>query len=321
MAANSLVPSANNPAVAYGIASLLFMIVLLWLTFYVRPKYHIWKTTHKFLGLAFLLGGLHVFLIPSDVSLNFPLRIYMLVITLLGLLSVFYRTVFNAGKKWEYKVKNVRELEPQTLFEVELEPIGEKMAFESGQFIFISFISPEISREQHPFSLVGSPKDDNLKIIIKRLGDYTGRIKNIRQGVKAIIQGPFGKFNYRNFGKNQIWIAGGIGIAPFLGMARDFDEAGGYRAHLFYSVSKMDEAVYHDYFNSLTRNNRFFNYAMHDSSVKSFITAMKICEECGEIKNRDILICGPGPMMASLKKQFMQMGIPKSKIHTEEFMF
>jgi len=99
LAAQFFLPLPFDIAKSTGILALALMIVLLWLTFYIRPRYQLWKTTHKFLGLAFWLASLHVYFIPSDVARSLPLRIYMLVFIVLGFLAILYRTVLNAGKK------------------------------------------------------------------------------------------------------------------------------------------------------------------------------------------------------------------------------
>lgn len=48
-----------------GIYSLLLIMLLIILTLYVKLRYEVWKFSHKFLGLAFFLAGLHVFLYPA----------------------------------------------------------------------------------------------------------------------------------------------------------------------------------------------------------------------------------------------------------------
>jgi len=58
-AALFLLPGANWP-VNWGLAALTTMIFLIVLTLFVKLRYHIWKWTHKFLGLAFFLAGLHI---------------------------------------------------------------------------------------------------------------------------------------------------------------------------------------------------------------------------------------------------------------------
>jgi predicted ferric reductase len=63
-------PSEYTWANNFGMISLYLLIVLIFLTLYFRPKYHIWKWTHKFMGLAFFLGGLH-----ADTSTTATLQI------------------------------------------------------------------------------------------------------------------------------------------------------------------------------------------------------------------------------------------------------
>jgi predicted ferric reductase len=80
-----------------GITALLVMIILIVLTLYLRPKYNLWKITHKFLGLALFLGALHVYLIPSYIMSNPILKIYVLGFAVLGLSAFLYKTVPRPG--------------------------------------------------------------------------------------------------------------------------------------------------------------------------------------------------------------------------------
>jgi len=99
LAAQFLLPTWNDLAKTYGIFSLILMMTLLVLTFYLRPRYDIWKLTHKFLGLAFFLASLHIYFIPSDVSRSVPLRVYMLAIIALGLAAVVRQVIKSTEKK------------------------------------------------------------------------------------------------------------------------------------------------------------------------------------------------------------------------------
>jgi ferredoxin-NADP reductase len=53
---------------------------------------------------------------------------------------------------------------------------------------------------------------------------------------------------------------------------------------------------------------------------KQHITAAYINEHTeGGLVGKEILLCGPPPMMKSLRGQFKQLGVPGSHIHSEEF--
>ncbi len=207
-----------------GEAALLLMMFLLALTFFVKLKYQIWKFSHKFLGLVFVIASLHVFFIPSDISRSPVLMGYMSILILAGYWAILYRTVLPRFlvKKYDYAVDEIKQ-EPSNSVEVSMIPIGAKMEYMPGQFIFISFDDEAVGKEIHPFSITSAPAEEKLRITAKELGDFTTRLKILKKGTKVKIEGPFGKFSYLNFlpQHKQIWIAGGIGLAPFLSMARN----------------------------------------------------------------------------------------------------
>ena len=86
---------SNSLARNLGIFSLMIMLLLIILTLYLRPKYNIWKITHKFFGLALFLGFLHAYLIPSYIMESFILKLYVLGFAVLGLVAFVYRTLLG----------------------------------------------------------------------------------------------------------------------------------------------------------------------------------------------------------------------------------
>jgi ferredoxin-NADP reductase len=52
-----------------------------------------------------------------------------------------------------------------------------------------------------------------------------------------------------------------------------------------------------------------------------FMTADDVENMSGHLAEKDILICGPVPMMHALKTQFVAKGVPEDRIHFEEFGF
>jgi len=315
-----LLPSLDNLPVLYGIISLLLMIILLVLTLYYRPRYDVWKLTHKFLGLAFLLAALHVYFIPSDVSRSVGLRIYMLTVILLGLVAATYK-IFFAGSflKLLYTVKEVKVINDMVT-EIVMEPKGEVMKYLPGQFIFVSFRDENLGKESHPFSLASGANDDLIRIVVKYSGDYTSKIKNLKVGSLAKIDGPFGKFNFRNFpNKNQIWLAGGIGITPFLGMIRSLKAKDNYKVDFYYAVNTREDAVFLDEILAKAKQYNKIRVLPHFSEVKGRINAKIISETSSGLVNKEILICGPVLMMRNLRDQFIDLGVKNELIHSEEF--
>ena len=309
----------------FGILSLWLLILLIVLTIFLRPKYHIWKITHQFLGVSLFLGALHAYLIPGYIMNNLVLKLYVLAISVLGILAFLYKTVFGRYlvKKHQYIVKKVTPLNNQVV-EVTLAPEEDPLVFNPGQFIFISFKQEGLT-ESHPFSISSGPKDSNLQVTIKKLGDFTNKLgKELREGTKAEIEGPYGVFTYSKIeNTKQVWIAGGIGITPFVSFAKTLikNPNNNLNIKLFYSVREEPEAVYLELFKDLESKLKGFSVIPFYSSKLGYINADYIKNQVTDFKERDFFICAPPKMIEALRNDLIRKGINKSKIHSEEFNF
>jgi len=314
-AALFLLPS-KEWSINFGIIALFLVILAFVFTFFIKLPYQIWKFFHKFLGSAFFFAALHSFFISSDISRNLTLRLYILGLAIIGIIIVFYRALKSkfSLNYFKYRVINITSL-TENIIEITMEPINDKrINFIPGQFIFVKFIDNNISDEAHPFSIASANSETNLKLVIKGLGDYTRQLRNLKVGALAKIEGPFGRFSYQNIeNKNQIWIAGGIGITPFLSMARTLKNKE-YMIDFYYCVNNEKEAVFLDELSKIAQN-----YNLRLIPFQGLINADIIQKTSGDLSNRDIFLCGPPMMIKNLKKQFKTLKIPKKNIHSEEF--
>lgn len=308
-----------------GIIAFWGMTVLLILTFFIKLPYRIWLITHRFLGAAFLFAGAHIVLIGSDVSSDNLLKLYMLFWTAVGISAFVYRTLMGniLIRREPYEIEAVKII-GDNVVAVQMKPMKKPLNFKAGQFVFVRFLWSEgdgISREAHPFSIASSPKESGLRLYMKSLGDFTSSLKALKTGTIAEVEGAYGKFGYNNFGDSpQIWIAGGIGITPFLSMARSYDK-NSPSVDLYYSVVHSNELIDQTTLDGFLPKNfsqyRYFPYI--GDAKKSFLNVDYIIENSGGVEGKHIFICGPPPMMKSLKDQLRSKGVPKSHIHTEEF--
>jgi len=306
-----------------GVVSLTLMILFLVLTFFVKLPYHIWKFTHQFLGFAFFFGALHVLTIPSDVTTINILKYYMFFLIVLGFASILYRTVlgFFLVPRREFLVEEVRQVN-SSIIEITMTPKeGKCINYIPGQFVFVSFPDSEGLEEVHPFSLSSAPGTNKICVGVKALGDYTKHLCcDLKAGVRAIVEGPFGRTSYAFYPKKeQIWIAGGIGITPFLGMARSLKPEDGYKIDLYYSVVDRSEAAFIEDLETVAFANPNFRLVPWYTKEKSFLNAEAIVNESNGVLGKEIFLCGPPGMMKAMKAQFGKWKVPVANIHSEEF--
>jgi predicted ferric reductase len=322
LAAQFLLPG-DDLAINLGIFSLLSFMLVIMITMFGKMPYQRLKMIHQTFGFIFFLGAMHAFLIPSDISQHMGLRTYMLGVSGVALAAYVYRTIFGRFfvRTYEYEVVSVG-LPVAGVTEVSMKPLGKRMSYEPGQFIFISFESTSVAKEVHPFSISSSPHEDLLRITVKDLGDYTHLLPKLEVGARANIEGPYGHFSYvRNNNKKQIWIAGGIGVTPFLNMARDIAERkpDGYEIDFYYSVRDTSEMIHPDLFAEFEKEYTGLRFIPFVTSEKGFLTADMVSQESGGVFGKDVYLCGPPTMMRSLIAQFLQGGVPRARIHSEAF--
>ena len=135
----------------------------------------------------------------------------------------------------DYQVEAVREID-EGLVEVALRPIGRAIDFVPGQFAMI-YLEAKDGWHRHPFTISSAPHEDVVRVTVKALGDYTSRLQElIEPGMPAVIGGPHGRFSHWRGTERQVWIAGGVGVAPFLSWLRALDGQLPHRVDFFYTA-------------------------------------------------------------------------------------
>ena len=109
-------------------------------------------------------------------------------------------------------IKKVPMTAMETLFEVKLED-GVELGHKPGQFVEVSIFGIG----EAPISISSSPtKKGTFELCVRRLGNVTSKLHKLNVGDRIGIRGPFGNgFDAEALkGKDLLFIAGGLGIAP-----------------------------------------------------------------------------------------------------------
>lgn len=288
-----------------------------------RSTYNGWLKIHRFVGLFFIAGVAHLLMVEPLMLHSPVLTTYILGIATIGILAYLYKEFLGARLRPQspHRVEAVRKLNGTTS-EVVLKPQNKKLVYHAGQFLFVYFDGDKIFGEPHPFTISSAPKQDNLHLSIKASGDWTGYLQtNLKPGVTAHVDGPYGMFNYKTGVAHQVWMAGGIGITPFLSWMRDFDATGTYEIDFFYTVNVPAEALFLDEIEKATTVNKNFKAHISYSSTDGRLSVPKIIETSGSVIGKDIYMCGPFGMVMAFRDAFIEQGAKAANIHYEEFNF
>lgn len=306
-----------------GILAFIVAMLATVVTYWVKVKHQTFIRIHALLGWVIIPSMLHVFLSHGAIASNEPLRRYMLILSALALVIFMYHTVFGKWliKRYKYKVQKVVQL-GDNIAEVYLKPVLRPISYTPGQLAFVKILDPAVDDEPHPFALTQHHNSRVTSIVVKDLGDWTAKMPSLTPGSTVLLDGPHGRFSYLNVeNKKQLWIAGGIGVTPFLAMARAMRKNSKYQIDMFYCTKTKSEMVFFRELHKIANKHKNFRLIGVCEEKDGFLTADKMEEFSGDLKDKDVFICGPPIMMKTLQQQLLQKGLFDVQIHFEDFSF
>ena len=286
--------------------------------------YEGWKNLKRSIGIFFIIAFVHSLTIGNPLDAFIAIN-WVQLFFIFGALSYLYTEVFGRFfKKYvPYTVEAVKHPNASTT-EVTLRAKKEAIKKQrAGQFLFVRFPGDNALNESHPFTISSAPDEDVLRVTIKASGDFTRELfGRLQTGMDAVVEGAYGMFDYKSGKENQIWIAGGIGLTPFLSFIRDMDGTLTHNVDFYYTVRHPEEALFVDEIKIGAEKNPCLRPFIRYSATDGSLTVEEIAKNAnGKLSEHDIYLCGPLPMIQAFEKKLVTLGVPESNIHYEEFNF
>ncbi|TMR09971.1 hypothetical protein ETD86_41370 [Nonomuraea turkmeniaca] len=307
----------GTPSGLIAFAGISFLVALA-----VGPsRYSTWRRSHWLIGVFFAISLAHTLLVDHVTRTAAAPFVILIGAYVVGIAAFLYNLLFaRFGRpRFAYEVQTVRRPTPTTV-EIILRPRKQRrLTFTAGQFVFVTFHQHGL-REPHPFTVSSAPAERAIRLTIKAGGDYTSKLRlALRAGCRATVEGGYGMLDYRTGGRCQVWIAGGIGITPFLSWLRDVPDD--RQITLFYTVRHADEALYWEDIRARADAHPGLRVHLNVSSKSGTLTTGQVLEAGGRDSITDVYMCGPLPMLESFVRGFRAAGLPASSIHFERFNF
>ncbi len=288
-----------------------------------RLRYESWHVVHLATYLAIALSFKHQTLGTDIARHNFYYYWYAISVGTFGLFFI-YRFVrpFWVSLRYRFTVRDVVR-ESQDCWSV---IIGgrrlERFRFHAGQFANISFLAKGLWAP-HPFSFSQEPGEGLIRFTIKEAGDMTDLIASLRPGTRVILDGPLGGFTTQSARTRAfLLIAGGIGITPIRALTGQLRSEGS-DVVVLYAVRTMQHTALLSELRSMgVRLHVFVSTQRNNIPAgvhQGHITADAIRGLIPDVSERDVYICGPSLMMDSMAVVSRELGVPKARIHVEQF--
>lgn len=286
--------------------------------------YNDWKKLKRWIGVFFILAFIHALTIGDPLHALIPIT-WVQIFFIIGTVSYLYTELFGGffKKHVPYTVAAVKHPNMSTT-EVTLRPKkGTLQKQRAGQFLFVHFPGDKALNESHPFTISSAPAEEMLRLTIKASGNFTRDLfARLKEGMEAVIEGAYGMFDYKTGGQKQIWIAGGIGLTPFLAFIRDMNGSLTQDVEFYYTVRHPEEALFLEEIKAAADKNLCFRPHIRFSATEGSLRMDHILQDIpGDLKDYHVYLCGPLPMIQAFEKKFIELGTAKNHIHYEEFNF
>ncbi len=284
--------------------------------------YQLWRFSHRFMGVLFAIVVFHQFFVDMPAGADPSLSLLLNGFGLAGMIA-WVHTEFVAPqlRRRAFTVSAISRHGDTT--SVTLSPKGRAMRWRPGQFAFMRAPQAGLS-EPHPFTIASAPRPDGaLTLSIKAAGGWTRRLPDhLREGMSVHLEGPYGRFDFRKGGARQVWLAGGIGITPFLAWAESLAAAERRDIHLVYSVRNPEDAIGVEILQAAAARNPWFSYQVVATARDGRLTAEHMIETVPfTIAEADLWFCGPTGLKDGVLKRLKALGQSPRRVRFEYFDF
>jgi len=234
------------------------------------------------------------------------------------------------GSVFEANVQNVSKIATATIAVTLAKPPD--FNFQAGQYVFITL--PDLkdkgaNESMRAMSLASAPHEKDL-LLSMRISDslFKQTIKDMPKDSLAELEGPFGDMMFTDsIKKPAVFIAGGVGVTPFMSIIKGQEHKGWSRSvHFFYSNKNPESAAFLQYLQSINDDKFIFIPTMTRladgdkwSGEVGRIDEAMLRKYISDVHNVTYYIVGLPDMVKSTHKLLQDMEIDKDDIYLELF--
>ncbi len=233
-------------------------------------------------------------------------------------------------EKQQYQITRLTQEAPDT-FIIQVKPLNDTVfSFIPGQFVGIAIPNFTTKKINHFFSIASSPDTTHyLEFCFKVYGEWTKKLSEQKEGDTLFITVPYGKFMWDEKIPYAVFLAGGVGVTPFVSMFRSIhNKKQAPRITLLYGNRTEKTIAYKTELETLIAklpNNKIIHILSEVSEQnqwqghKGFLTKEILEKEVALSANPVFFVCGPLLFVQHAKKILSELSIDQKRIKEEIF--
>ncbi len=295
-------------------------------------RYEVWRASHVVLGLVALVAGLHHALAAGRFSAMGALEGFWWAEggAVVAVIAILYGWRWLRLHQRPWRLNSIVK-RADRLWELDIQPADgtPPLAYRAGQFVWMTEGSRRFPLLDHPFSIADSPTRPGLGLIVKEAGNFTRGIGALAPGTPIGIDGPHGDFTLEDHpGESVLLLAGGVGIAPIIGLLRDLAARGDPRPiRLAYAAGRTANFACLPEIDA-ARSRLDLQATLLSEEAGADWTGVVGRLDRGRLERMLVgldpqrsvaLICGPGPMVTAASDALLDLGMPMDRVIYERF--
>jgi ferredoxin-NADP reductase len=208
-------------------------------------------------------------------------------------------------------------------------------SFKPGQAVDIALLNPpaEANSTHRIFSLVSAPFEEELAVAtrMRENSAFKRTLNTLPPGAQVKLKGPLGIMTLHEDGaRAAVFIAGGIGITPFMSMLRQAaHDRLAHRLFLLYSNRRPEDAAFLAELQALERQNENFRLLATmtdmDKSARAWHGEQGMVDEdrvkrfVGAAAAPIYYLAGPPVMVDAMSAVLSRAGVQDDDVRSEEF--
>jgi predicted ferric reductase len=290
-----------------------------------KMSYETWWIIHIYTYAAIALSFMHQVL-NGSMFVGHPLNrwFWTALYALMGASVLFWRIGLPLVRSMRHNIKVDRVVieGPGVVSVIMRGRKLHKLAAQGGQFFSWRFLEKGHFLVAHPYSLSAAPTEHYVRITVKDLGDHSRSLALLRPGTRVFVEGPYGAFTAgRSSSPHVVLVGGGVGITPIRAIIEEFKN--GVQMDVIFRASKEEDLVLRQELDYLAANS--------DGTIRVHylvgprknhpMDARALTKLVPSFADADVYICGPTPLVESVRKAAQDVGVPKDKFHDEAFAY
>jgi predicted ferric reductase len=243
-----------------------------------------------------------------------------------GLAALWFRFATPVLQSWAHNLRVARVVRegPDAVSVLVSGRRLDRLGAEAGQFFRWRFLTGPLVWSANPYSLSAPPTPSLLRFTAKDLGDHSRALATLTPGTRVIAEGPYGAMTAaRRRREPVLLVAGGVGVTPMRALLESLPARPGAITVVYRASSERDVILRRELDLLAAARGARVHYVLgrRRDLGGDPLGGHALARLVPDLRRHEVYVCGPTGLRATVEAACRAAGVPRRRIHSEDFTF